>query len=69
MMKVLCEVEKLKTSQRFYIFVSNFSQKISFLTHYKSINLYFLLVPHGLLQLTHNPQRDTRRDRVVHSGG
>ena len=42
--------------------------KIYCLTHYRFINLYYLWVPHGLLQLARYPQRDTCSDRVVRVG-
>ena len=59
------EVKKLPNNLYFSIIdVSG----ISF-TNYKPINLYFLWVPHDLLQLARNPQHDTCHDRVVRSGG
>ena len=62
-----CKSKKLPKE---FIFLSLIAlSKISCLIDYKLINLYYLWVPHGLLQLVHNPQRDIRHDGVVHSGG
>ena len=44
-------------------------KNISCLSHYKPIKLYYLWVPHGLLQLARNPQCDTHRDRVMRIRG
>ena len=62
-------IEKSNASQKI-IFLSLIAlSKISFLANYKPINLYYLWVPYGLLQLVRNPQCDIHCDGVIRSGG
>ena len=59
---------KVKNLPKNLYLSQNALSRISCLTHYKPINLYFLWVPHGLLELARNPKPDTYYDRVVRSG-